>query len=86
MGRIDGGKSWASNAHMVFDEPVARAAEVRVMEFEEAGREAYEAANEARLGSADRLVAVWDGQMARSAVPAAWRSWRVSGGCGCGVA
>lgn len=46
----------------VFDELMARAAEVRVMDFEEAGREAYEAANEALLGSADRLVAVWDGE------------------------
>ncbi|MGV9924503.1 hypothetical protein [Nocardia rhamnosiphila] len=45
-----------------FDELVARASEVRVMDFEEAGREAYEAANEALLGSADRLVAVWDGE------------------------
>ncbi|WP_280420156.1 hypothetical protein [Nocardia carnea] len=45
----------------VFDELVARASEVQVMDFEEAGREAYEAANEALLGSADRLVAVWDG-------------------------
>ncbi|MGW3282123.1 hypothetical protein [Nocardia rhamnosiphila] len=45
-----------------FDELVARASEVRVMDFEEAGREAYGAANEALLGSADRLVAVWDGE------------------------
>ncbi|MFI6312288.1 hypothetical protein ACIBEK_19460 [Nocardia fusca] len=46
----------------VFDELVARATEVRVMDFEEAGREAYEAANEALLWAADRLVAVWDGE------------------------
>lgn len=46
----------------VFDELLARASEVRVMDFEEAGREAYEAANEALLESADRLVAVWDGK------------------------
>jgi hypothetical protein len=46
----------------VFDGLVARASELRVMEFAEAGREAYEAANEALLGSADRLVAVWDGE------------------------
>lgn len=46
----------------VFDELVARASEVRVMGFEEAGREAYKAANEALLESADRLVAVWDGK------------------------
>ncbi|MEU1982062.1 hypothetical protein [Nocardia sp. NPDC019395] len=46
----------------VFDELVARASGVRVMDFEEAGRDAYEAANDALLGSADRLVAVWDGE------------------------
>ena len=46
----------------VFDELVARAAEIRVMDFDEAGRDAYEAANEALLGATDRLVAVWDGQ------------------------
>ncbi|MEU1525974.1 hypothetical protein ABZ413_27640 [Nocardia rhamnosiphila] len=46
----------------VFDELIARASEVRVMDFEDAGREAYEAANEALLRSADRLVAVWDGE------------------------
>ncbi|MCX0271667.1 hypothetical protein NLM24_13300 [Nocardia zapadnayensis] len=46
----------------VFDELVARASEVQVMDFEEAGREAYEAANEALLGAADRLIAVWDGE------------------------
>ncbi|MGW1740589.1 hypothetical protein ACWCPQ_17465 [Nocardia sp. NPDC001965] len=46
----------------VFDELVARASEVRVMNFEEASREAYEAANEGLLGTADRLVAVWDGE------------------------
>lgn len=46
----------------VFDELVAHASEVRVMDFEEVGREAYEAANEALLGSADRLIAVWDGE------------------------
>jgi hypothetical protein len=46
----------------LFDELVERASEVRVMDFDDAGREAYEAANEALLGSADRLVAVWDGE------------------------
>jgi hypothetical protein len=46
----------------LFDELVERASEVRVMDFDDAGREAYEAANEAVLGSADRLVAVWDGE------------------------
>ncbi|MGW5750967.1 hypothetical protein [Nocardia rhamnosiphila] len=34
-----------------FDELVARASEVRVMDFEEAGREAYEAANEALVST-----------------------------------
>lgn len=47
---------------LVFDELVARATEVEAMDFEAAGRKAYEAANEALLGSADRLVAVWDGE------------------------
>ncbi|WP_174361644.1 hypothetical protein [Nocardia paucivorans] len=46
----------------VFDDLIARAAEVRVMDFDDAGKEAYEAANEALVGSADRLVAVWDGK------------------------
>jgi hypothetical protein len=46
----------------LFDELVECASEVRVMDFDDAGREAYEAANEALLGSADRLVAVWDGE------------------------
>ncbi|WP_067857662.1 hypothetical protein [Nocardia shimofusensis] len=45
----------------VFDELVGRATEVRVMDFDTASRDAYEAANEAVLGSVDRLVAVWDG-------------------------
>ncbi|MFF0489532.1 hypothetical protein ACFYTQ_10990 [Nocardia sp. NPDC004068] len=45
-----------------FDEFVRRAASVRVMEFEEADADAYEAANEAVLASCDRLIAVWDGQ------------------------
>lgn len=45
----------------VFDELITRAAEVRVMDFDDAGKEAYETANEALVGSADRLVAVWDG-------------------------
>ncbi|MFX0578046.1 hypothetical protein [Nocardia nepalensis] len=46
----------------LFDELIARADTVRVMEFDDAGREAYEAANEAMLSSCDRLVAVWDGE------------------------
>ncbi|MGO4616565.1 hypothetical protein AB4305_13510 [Nocardia sp. 2YAB30] len=45
----------------LFDKLRARAAVVRVMDFGDAGREAYEAANEAMLSSCDRLVAVWDG-------------------------
>ncbi|MEV0247652.1 hypothetical protein AB0H76_13755 [Nocardia sp. NPDC050712] len=45
----------------LFDNLVGLAAEVRTMPFENAGREAYEAANEAVLSSCDRLVAVWDG-------------------------
>ncbi|WP_327111466.1 hypothetical protein OHB12_25820 [Nocardia sp. NBC_01730] len=45
----------------LFDKLQSRAAVVRVMDFDDAGREAYEAANEAMLSSCDRLVAVWDG-------------------------
>lgn len=45
----------------VFDELVRSATVVRVMDFDAAGREAYEAANEAVVGSVDQLVAVWDG-------------------------
>ncbi|BDT94937.1 hypothetical protein [Nocardia sputorum] len=45
----------------LFDELVERATAVRVMDFDEAGSEAYEAANEAMLASCDRLIAVWDG-------------------------
>ena len=44
-----------------FDRLLARAAEVRVMPYEVADREAYEAANNALLDACDRLVAVWDG-------------------------
>ncbi|MEV0033776.1 hypothetical protein [Nocardia sp. NPDC050793] len=46
----------------LFDDLVARAAKVLVMDYDDAGREAYEAANEAVLGSVDRLIAVWDGE------------------------
>jgi predicted Rossmann fold nucleotide-binding protein DprA/Smf involved in DNA uptake len=46
----------------LFDDLVERAALVEVMPFEDAGPEAYEAANEIVAGSVDRLVAVWDGQ------------------------
>lgn len=45
-----------------FDEFLRRAAAVRVMDFDNANADAYEAANEAVLGSCDRLIAVWDGQ------------------------
>ncbi|MFF7942220.1 hypothetical protein ACFZC5_21125 [Nocardia gamkensis] len=45
----------------LFDELVDRAAAVRVMDFDDAGLEAYEAANETMLASCDRLIAVWDG-------------------------
>jgi hypothetical protein len=45
-----------------FDELMRRAATVRVMPFDEANRNAYEAANEALLSSCERLFAVWDGQ------------------------
>lgn len=45
-----------------FDDLMSRAAQVRVMDFDNAGREAYEAANEAVVGSVDRLVAVWDSE------------------------
>ncbi|MFD6355111.1 hypothetical protein [Nocardia tengchongensis] len=46
----------------LFDTLLSRAETVRVMEFDEANREAYEAANEAVVGTCDRLIAVWDGQ------------------------
>ncbi|MFE9426606.1 hypothetical protein ACFYNO_27000 [Kitasatospora sp. NPDC006697] len=45
-----------------FDRLRQAAAEVLVMPFAAARREAYEAANEEMLRRADRLVAVWDGQ------------------------
>ncbi|MEV4566807.1 hypothetical protein AB0K12_23825 [Nonomuraea sp. NPDC049419] len=45
-----------------FDRLMAAASTVRVMDFDQASREAYEAANEAVLSSIDELVAVWDGQ------------------------
>ncbi|MEV5881155.1 hypothetical protein AB0L74_00155 [Streptomyces sp. NPDC052020] len=44
-----------------FDQLVAAAAEVIVMDHETAGRAAYEDANRALVSRADRLVAVWDG-------------------------
>ncbi|NKY27123.1 hypothetical protein HGB38_12945 [Nocardia gamkensis] len=50
----------------LFDELVDRAAAVRVMDFDDAGLEAYEAANETMLASCDRLIAVWDGAAGQS--------------------
>jgi hypothetical protein len=46
----------------VFDRLVRAAAEVEVMPYDTAGRDAYEATNRVLLARADRLVAVWDGQ------------------------
>ncbi|WP_330181256.1 hypothetical protein OHB26_33505 [Nocardia sp. NBC_01503] len=43
-----------------FDALIAEATTVRVMDYDEAGRDAYEAANEAVVGTADCLIAVWD--------------------------
>ncbi|MFE7624039.1 hypothetical protein [Streptomyces sp. NPDC057509] len=45
-----------------FDRLHQAAAEVTVMPYAEANREAYEAANSELLRRAGRLVAVWDGQ------------------------
>lgn len=45
-----------------FDALIARAATVRVMDFDSAGREAYEAANAALVEGVDRMIAVWDGK------------------------
>lgn len=46
-----------------FDRLVDRATTVETMPFDDAGREAYEAANKHILSSADELIAVWDGQI-----------------------
>ncbi len=46
----------------VFDRLLEAAAEVLVMPYETASREAYEAANKAMLERADRVVAVWNGE------------------------
>ncbi|MGW4090995.1 hypothetical protein [Nocardia sp. NPDC004750] len=51
----------------LFDELVKRATALRVMDFDDAGREAYEAANDVVVGSVDRLVAVWDGDAGQRA-------------------
>jgi hypothetical protein len=47
---------------VLFDALIGRAAQVRVMPYEESSRAAYEAANEVLLGSVDLLMAVWDGR------------------------
>ncbi|MFH8526832.1 hypothetical protein ACH4GE_00240 [Streptomyces tendae] len=46
----------------LFDRLVEAAAEVIVLPYERAGRQAYEAANALLLERADRLVAVWNGE------------------------
>jgi hypothetical protein len=45
-----------------FDGLLSRASHVQEMPFPKANKEAYEAANQALLTSADRLLAVWDGR------------------------
>ncbi|WP_024805170.1 hypothetical protein [Nocardia sp. BMG51109] len=45
-----------------FDRLIRCADRVRVMDFDEPGPSAYEAANNEMLGSVDRLIAVWDGR------------------------
>lgn len=45
-----------------FDELVSRATKVHVLPYDEANRDAYEAANEVLLSSSDVLFAVWDSQ------------------------
>ncbi|MEU4650833.1 hypothetical protein [Nocardia fluminea] len=37
------------------------------MDFDSAGREAYEAANEVLVGDADRMIAAWDGKVGERA-------------------
>lgn len=46
----------------VFDALSSRAAKVFALPFQEANRQAYEAANEVLLSAGDLLFAVWDGQ------------------------
>ncbi|WP_235948050.1 hypothetical protein [Nocardia terrae] len=53
-----------------FDALLSRADTVRVMEFDDACREAYEAANDVVVATCDRLIAVWDGQPGEKAGPA----------------
>ncbi|MFD6397193.1 hypothetical protein [Nocardia sp. NPDC060249] len=50
-----------------FDSLIERATTVRIMDFGNAGRAAYEAANEVLVGEADRLIAVWDGKLGERA-------------------
>lgn len=45
-----------------FDALIARATTVRVMDYDSAGHQAYEAANAALVEGVDRMIAVWDGQ------------------------
>ncbi len=49
----------------LFDTLLSSASKVHVMDFDDAGREAYTAANEAMLSSCTRLVAVWDGDVSQ---------------------
>jgi hypothetical protein len=46
----------------VFDDLLRRALRVRIMPYDTAGPEAYEAANQTVLAAVDRLIAVWDGR------------------------
>lgn len=45
-----------------FDELIRRATTVKVMPFDEANRDAYQATNEVLVSECDTLFAVWDGQ------------------------
>ncbi|WP_433621845.1 hypothetical protein [Nocardia sp. CA-120079] len=65
----------------LFDELIAHADTVRVMDFDDAGPEAYEAANKAVLSSCDRLVAVWDGEAGSAGGTGTWSSWRAPVTC-----
>ncbi|WP_454194601.1 hypothetical protein [Nocardia sp. Marseille-Q1738] len=65
-----------------FDDLMRRAAQVRVVDFDKAGREAYEAANDAVVGAVDRLVAVWDGDAGQNCLaPRTWWNSRVNVVC-----
>jgi hypothetical protein len=54
-----------ANAH-AFDQLVAAASTVRVMEFQHSCRQAYLAAGSTMLATIETLVAVWDGRPGRS--------------------